>query len=94
MWKLNMMLKVSAFHDQEVTDEEVMQLQEERTPIDNERSSERPDSAVIQELNRKHLSEIFATTDSAAVIAEKYGFNFERARRFRAGLHNVLSAYK
>lgn len=32
--------------------------------------------------------------DSAAVTAEKYGFNFERQPRFRAGLQNVLSAYK
>lgn len=32
--------------------------------------------------------------DSAAMTAEKYGFNFERAPRFRAGLQNVLSAYK
>lgn len=49
---------------------------------------------VIQELNVKYFCEIFTTIDSAAMIAEKYDFNFERALRFKAGLQDVLSAYK
>lgn len=32
--------------------------------------------------------------DNAAMTAEKHDLNFERAPRFRTGLHNVLSAYK
>lgn len=36
-----------------------------------ERSSAQPESAVIQELNMKPLTKIFATMVSAAVIAEK-----------------------
>lgn len=28
------------------------------------------------------------------MITEKYGFNFERAHKFRAGLQDVLSSYK
>ena len=34
------------------------------------------------------------TTDSVTVITENYDFNFERARRFRAALQDVLSTYK
>ncbi|XP_062887428.1 general transcription factor II-I-like isoform X3 [Mobula hypostoma] len=86
--------EVLASYDQELTDEELMQLQEERIRIETKRNSERPKSEVIQELNVKRLHEIFATIDSAAMIAEKYDFNFERTRRFRAGLQDVLSAYK
>ncbi|XP_062926341.1 tigger transposable element-derived protein 1-like [Mobula hypostoma] len=83
--------EVLASHDQELTDEELMQLQEERITIETERSSK---NEVVQGLNVKQLREIFAAIDSAAMIAEKYDFNFERARRFRAGLQDVLSAYK
>jgi len=52
---MKMMVKVLASHDQELTDEELMQLQEERTPIDIEHNSEWPKSEVIQELNVKHM---------------------------------------
>lgn len=34
---------------------------------------------VIQELNLSHFREALATVDSAAMIAEKSDFNFERA---------------
>lgn len=34
--------------------------------------------------------EIFVTMDSAAVTAGKYGFNFERARRFRGRFTECL----
>ncbi|XP_059839905.1 tigger transposable element-derived protein 1-like [Hypanus sabinus] len=79
---------------EELTDEELMQLKEERITIKTECNNEQPESEVIRELNVKHLSEIFAKVDRAAMIAEKYDFNFERACRFRAGLQDVLSAYK
>lgn len=48
-------------------------------------------------MNIKHLCVIFDTNDSAALTAEKYDFNSDRAPnfdRFRAGLQDVLSAYK
>ena len=51
-------------------------------------------SEVNQKLNVKHLHEIFTMNDSAAMIAEKYDFNFERTHKFRAGLQDVLSVYK
>lgn len=79
---MKMMLIVLASHGQELTGKELMQLQEKRT-INTEHNSERPESEVFQKLNVKHLSEIFAKMDGAAVIAEKYGFNFKRAYRFR-----------
>lgn len=52
---MKMILKVLASHDQELTDEELMQSQEERTPIDTEHNSEWPKSEVIQELKVKHV---------------------------------------
>lgn len=51
-------------------------------------------SEVNQKLNIKHLREIVTMNDSAAMIAEKYDFNFERTHKFRAGLQDVLSVYK
>lgn len=86
--------EVLASHNQELTDEELKELQEERIRFETERNCERPESEVIQELNVKHLRDIFATLDSAAIIAEKHDLNFERARRFRTGLQDVLSVYK
>ena len=83
-----------ASHDKELTDEELMQLQEERIRFETEQMNEQPENKAVQELNVKHLKEIFMMIDNAAMIAEKYDFNFERARRFRAGLQTVLSTYK
>lgn len=95
MWKLmKMILKVLASHDQKLTHEELLQFQEERTPIHTEHHNERPRSEVIRELNMKHVSEIFATMHSAAAIEGKYGFNFERAHRFRGRFTDVLNTYK
>ncbi|GCC17627.1 hypothetical protein chiPu_0021562 [Chiloscyllium punctatum] len=85
--------EILASRDQELT-EELMQLQEERIRIETKCNSEQPEIEVIQELNVKHLCEIFPTTDSAAMIAEKYDFNFKRAHGLRAGLQDVLSADK
>ena len=81
-------------HEKELTNEELVQLQEERLRIEIERNCERPESEVIQELNVNHLHEIFTTIENAALIAEKHDFNFDRARTFRAGLQDVLSIYK
>lgn len=69
-----------------------MKLHDERIQTETE-----PKREVIQAVNIKHLCMIFDTTDSAALTAEKYDFNSERAPnfdRFRAGLQDVLSAYK
>lgn len=86
--------EILASHDQELTEEELMQLQEERIRMETDCHSEQPENEVIQELNLKHLHEIFTRIDNAAMLAQKYDFNFERARKFRAGLKEVLSAYK
>lgn len=51
-------------------------------------------SEVNQKLKIKHLHEIFTMNDSAAMIAEKYDFNFERTHKFRTGWQDVLSVYK
>lgn len=42
----------------------------------------------------KYLCEIFSMINSAAMIIEKYDFNFEKALRFKAGWQDALSAYK
>lgn len=54
----------------------------------------RPESKVVHKLNVKNLRQIFVMVVRAAMIAEKYDFNSERARRFMVGLHDVLRAYK
>lgn len=87
------MVKVLASHDQELTDEELMQLQEERTPIDIEHNSEWPKSEVIQELNVKHMRFLLWWTvlqwlqkSMALILKGHVGLG--------AGLQNVLNAYK
>ncbi|KFD46885.1 hypothetical protein M513_12243 [Trichuris suis] len=42
----------------------------------------------------KHLRELLSIIDDAATIAEQHNPNFERPRRFRAGLEDIPSAYR
>ncbi|KFD69420.1 hypothetical protein M514_18292 [Trichuris suis] len=85
--------EVLASHEQEVSEEELIQLHEERIRTDADHQSERPEGEAIREMETKHLREHLATIDSAAMLAERYGANFERARLFRAGLEDVSGAY-
>lgn len=50
-----------ASHDQELTDEKLRQLQEERISIQSECNSKRPESEVLQEQKVRHMCEIFTT---------------------------------
>ncbi|KFD48438.1 hypothetical protein M514_10656 [Trichuris suis] len=52
--------KVSASH--EVSEEELVQMQEERIRTDAEHESERPECEAIREMETKHLRELLATT--------------------------------
>lgn len=42
----------------------------------------------------KRLREMFTTINSGTVIAEEHGFNFEKLRRFGAGLQDVVRTYR
>lgn len=84
--------EVLASHDQQLTDEEPMQLQEERIWTKTKCNSKWPENEVIQELKFvKHLHEIFHYEWQCYNDYKKYDFNFERAYRFRTGLEDVLS---
>ncbi|KFD59196.1 hypothetical protein M514_28624, partial [Trichuris suis] len=86
--------KVLPSHEQEALEEELIELQEERIRTDAEHETERSEGEAIREMEKEHLREVLATIDSAAMLAERYDTNLERARLFRAGLEDVSRAYK
>ncbi|KFD68751.1 hypothetical protein M514_18992 [Trichuris suis] len=86
--------EVLASHEQDVSEEELIQMQEERVRTDAEHESERPEGEAIRGMETKCLQELLAMTDGAAMLAERYDVNFERARLFGGGLEDVSRAYR
>lgn len=89
---MKMILKVLTSHDQELTEEELMQFQRERIWIEMEHNSEHPKIKLSRNWMWSTCTEILAAIDNAAMTAEKGGFYYERAHRFRADLQDILSA--
>ncbi|KFD61368.1 hypothetical protein M514_26423 [Trichuris suis] len=85
--------EVLASHEEDVTEEELLQLQDERVNIEGEQENEQSNSEAKAEMEVKHLRELLSIIDDAATIAEQDDPNLERSRRFRAGLEDISSAY-
>ncbi|KFD64279.1 hypothetical protein M514_23563 [Trichuris suis] len=86
--------EVLASHEEDVTKEELLQLQDERVNIEGEQENEQSNSEAKAEMEVKHLRELLSIIDDSETIAEQHNPNLERSRRFRAGLEDISSAYR
>ncbi|XP_066467614.1 tigger transposable element-derived protein 1 [Tiliqua scincoides] len=80
-------------HDQPLTDEDLLQIDEQRR-LFNEEESQAEDMAQPRELTTKELEEGIAKVEDAIAFWEKVDPNFERSSKVNRGLENQIACYK
>lgn len=80
-------------HDQPLTDEDLLQIDEQRR-LFNEEESRTEDTAQPRELTTKELEEGIAKVEDAIAFWERVDPNFERSSKVNRGLENQIACYK
>ncbi|KFD60525.1 hypothetical protein M514_27312 [Trichuris suis] len=81
-------------HEDDATEEELLQLQGERVNIEGDHENEHLKSEAKAEKEMKRLRELLSIIDDAARVPEQQDLKLERARRFTAALGDISSPYE
>ncbi|KFD50487.1 hypothetical protein M514_08714 [Trichuris suis] len=81
-------------HEEDATEEELLQLQGERVNIEGDHENEHLKSEAKAEKEMKRLTELLSIIDDAARVAEQHDLKLERTRRFTAALEDISSPYE
>ncbi|KFD46856.1 hypothetical protein M513_12261, partial [Trichuris suis] len=94
-WKFMRTLKgFLPTHEDDATEEELLQLQGERVNIEGDHENEHLKSEAKAEKEMKRLRELLSIIDDAARVPEQQDLKLERARRFTAALGDISSPYE
>ncbi|KFD46579.1 hypothetical protein M514_12558 [Trichuris suis] len=81
-------------HEEDATEEELLQLQGERVNIEGDHENEHLKSEAKAEKEMKRLRELLSIIDDAARVPEQRDLKLERARRFTPALGDISSPYE
>ncbi|KFD53917.1 hypothetical protein M514_05184 [Trichuris suis] len=81
-------------HEEDATEEELLQLQGERVNIEGDHENKHLKSKAKAEKEMKRLRELLSIIDDAARVAEQHDLKLEKARRCTAALEDISCPYE